>query len=251
MLKDNVLYFFIFIFFISISLQARLRMPDFMILGVTKCGTTSLYEYLSQHPKIAGSKKKELHYFEGKEKKDIKWYQKQFPQNVGDALIGEASPGYFWKNKCLERILRHCPKTRFILIFRDPVKRIVSEYLRRTSRGKEKESFEKAILRANTKNAYLNAGCYVSHLERWLRYFPESQFKILILEDLINNPEDEVNKVFTFLKLNEYKLPTYKQYNSTKKKLEVKPEVIERLKAFYAPYNKKLEAYLRRTLPWS
>ena len=79
--------------------------PDFLIIGVTKCGTTSLYDYVIQHPKILGAKKKELHFFDTHFAKGINYYYQQFPpKNNTDELVDEASPGYFWKKRCLKKI---------------------------------------------------------------------------------------------------------------------------------------------------
>src|SRR5437867_3110523 len=94
-------------------------LPDFMILGVTKCGTTSLYNYMIQHPHILGANKKEVHFFDVNFDQGIEWYKQQFPQKTNTGILtGEASPGYFWKQNCAQRIHKHCPETKFIVIFR-------------------------------------------------------------------------------------------------------------------------------------
>lgn len=233
----------------GIKLEAN---PDFLILGVTKCGTTSLYDYLCHHPKIQKTRtgKKELHFFDGKYRRGIEWYKRQFPQKKSGYLTGEASPGYFWKGRCLNKILKHCPTTKFIVIFRDPVKRIISEYFRLKRRGEEWLPFDKAI-KWHWTQRYLVAGMYIKHLERWLKHFPKEQFHIMILEDLKENSEEEVNKVFRFLGLEDYKLNSYEIRNQASYDINsINKETINELKKMYEPYNKQLEHFLGRTLPW-
>lgn len=226
--------------------------PDFMILGVTKCGTTSLYDYLCKHPNILHAQRKELHFFDNRKfKKGLECYNKKFPKTAPGQLTGEASPGYFWKKRCLRRIKNMCPNTKFIVIFRNPVKRIISEYFRLVRRGREHACFDKAIHKPGLYDRYISAGMYIEHINRWLTHFPKEQFLFLILEDLIANPEKEVNKVFTFLGLKEYKLDSYEIKNKGEyKSSDINQKTIDGLYKVYEPYNKALEQFLNRTLPW-
>ena len=166
-------------------------------------------------------------------------------------MIGEATPGYFWQQQCAKKIFEHCPKTKFIVIFRDPVKRVISEYFRLRRRGGEKLDFDQAILQPHLQDRYMGAGIYIEHLERWLSIFPRHQILVLILEDLAQDPAREVNKIFKFLGCEEHKLDSYKILKQAKYDMnEIRPETIDALKKFYKPYNKKLETFLGRKLPW-
>lgn len=225
-------------------------LPDFLVIGVTKCGTTSLYNYLIKHPNILEANKKEIHFFDNQFNKGVVWYEKQFPQKQDGKLIGEASPGYFWKKFCANRIYQTCPNVKLIVIFRDPVKRMISEFQRISNRHGKKLNFEDTIFKEIRFEQYFGAGMYITHLNRWLQFFPREQMLILILEDLIKNPSEEVNKIFKFLGLEPFTLETYPQYNKTLQKIEVKKETLEELKKFYEPYNKELEKFLGRSLPW-
>jgi len=233
--------------------------PDFMIIGVTKCGTTSLYSYMTQHPKVLGGndrkktpmENKEQHFFDRNYNKGLDWYKKQFPNKKPRQLIGEATPGYFWKRGCLAKIAKDCPDTKFIVIFRDPVKRIISEYFRRQERAEERRSFEKAIQNSKEYDQYLGAGIYIEHLNRWLTQFPKNQIYIVILEELIKNPDDEINKIFTFLGIKKHTLHSYPPHNKASyDKSIINQKTIDDLYDFYQPYNNELEAFLGRKLPW-
>lgn len=236
--------------------------PDFMIIGVTKCGTTFLYNNIVQHPKILGAFKKELHFFDSKYHLGSDWYSRQFPiKSQPDELIGEASPGYFWKRGCLEKIARDCPNTKFILILRNPVKRAISSYFYFNQMEPQRAGvdFFSTIYKKNDRDhlftnyeRHIGAGLYSYHLIKWLQYFPREQFHVLFLEDLIADFQGEFNKIFTFLGVSEQQITIVDRKHKTKYDLsEIPQEVIEWLQELYNPYNKKLEELLDRTLPWS
>lgn len=225
--------------------------PDFLILGVTKCGTTTLYRWMVQHPDIYDRHKKELHFFDRPEiyKKGLKWYRQQF---LDEKVSGEASPGYFWKKECLERIHKFCPNSKLIVICRNPIKRAISAYFMHKRNGDEKRSFEKAVLgdKANFER-YIGAGMYAKNLASWLKYFSKNQIHIMFLEELSANPKDELNKVFRFLGLKEYQLKSYDFEPRSKYDMsEIKPESIKYLESFYKPHNEAFAKLLGRKLPW-
>src|SRR4051812_46716716 len=124
--------------------------PDFIIIGVQKGGTSSLFEYLKQHPNIKTSVVKEVHYYDSDYKKGMKWYRSFFPLNEKNKKIiyGEASPYYFFHPLVPERIYKDNPNIKLILLLRDPVDRAYSHYQMERRKGREKlKSFEEAILK--------------------------------------------------------------------------------------------------------
>ncbi len=241
-------YIFLMVFFLCSHVYADL--PDFMVLGVTKCATTSLFRYLSTHKDIKRGPKKEVHFFDMNYAQKLTWYKNQLPAKEAGKIIGEATPSYFWKPECLARIARSCPDTKFIVIMRDPVKRMISDYTMLVRQGKEKLSFEHAIKNKSRFDRYYSAGMYSKHIKRWLSVFPADQFLFLISDDLYKNPADEVNRVFKFLGVEEYTLPEYPICHVGGKKPEISPELLASLYAFYEPYTRELEEFLGRTLPW-
>src|SRR5690606_12836808 len=88
--------FIIMLFWRKKLANKNLQMPDFLIIGAQKCGTTSLYRYLIQHPQIEPAIKKEIHYFDLNYNKPIQWYLNQFPalKTQSDRITGEATPYY-------------------------------------------------------------------------------------------------------------------------------------------------------------
>lgn len=193
-------------------------LPNFLILGAQKCGTTWLHEKLSKHPEFYMSKTKEIHFFNANAqyKKGIEFYQTFFEDAYGKRFIGESTPNYFWTNnqpiKWLgegiqpqfmigipERIKSDLgEKTKFILIVRNPVDRAISAFyhhLKFEGRIDLNKPFKEII----KMYGIVHMGFYASHLEHYLKSFPIAQFLILTYEELFANPKEETAKVLRFL----------------------------------------------------
>ncbi|MBZ8180601.1 sulfotransferase family protein [Oscillatoria salina] len=178
-------------------------LPNLIIIGAMKCGTTSLHHYLNSHPQISMSREKELDFFLGKKKWQlgIEWYKSHF---VGEAKIyGESSPNYTnyprWEN-VPERMYSVIPQAKLIYILRDPVERIISNYIHQYATGKETRSINEAL--ANFEdNSYISRSSYYSQLEQYLKYFPEKNILVITLENLSNQPQLTLEKVGHFLNI--------------------------------------------------
>jgi len=126
--------------------------PHFLVIGFPKAGTTSLHEYLSQHPRIVGSWAKETHFFSYGYHKGINYYFKFFKFNKKkDSLYFESSPEYIYYPEALKRIKKLNPKIKLIICLRNPIDLIFSDYNQEKNMGLETESFEKALLKENYK----------------------------------------------------------------------------------------------------
>jgi len=202
------------------------RKPDFIIIGVQKGGTSSLFSYLDQHPQLRLSRVKEVHYFDVNYWKPYFIYRSYFPIQKGKFLTGEASPYYIFHPLVARRIKKHLPKAKFIVMFRDPIKRAFSHYNMELRKGKEDiNSFLEAIQqeeerllmvakRHSSKSSYYNSlphqtytylsrGKYFEQLSAWFEIFPREQFCILKSEDFFEHPKEELKKVYDFLGLDE------------------------------------------------
>jgi len=130
--------------------------PDFLIIGFPKCGTTSLYEYLLQHPDIHPPIGKEIDYFDRLYSRGRNWYKVRFPtvfkKNIftkvlgRDFLTGEATPRYMIHPHALNRIKKILPKAKFIILLRNPIDRAFSHYNMNFRNGYENLSFEQDIM---------------------------------------------------------------------------------------------------------
>jgi Sulfotransferase domain len=225
----------------------RLRLlPDFIIIGTQRGGTTSLYYYLVEYAGIASALHKEVHFFDDHFEQGMRWYRAQFPtatqkylvEHVGKRqfMTGESSPYYLFHPRIPERVAAALPAVKLIVLLRNPVDRAYSHHWLSTHEGHERLPFEKAIrceeerLRGDLEKmledehyesynhrhyAYLSRGIYVEQLRNWMHYFPREQFLILKSEDLYQNPVTVTKQTLEFLGLASSVLSTkneFKQY---------------------------------------
>jgi hypothetical protein len=197
-------------------------MPNFIVIGAPRAGTTSLYHYLRQHPQILMSRIKETNYFAylasqaepGYETgpttlwpvKTRAEYEALF-QGGEYRAIGEASPLYFFAPGVARQIKTNIPDARLVMILRNPVERAYSAYLKNCREGIETRSFEDRIMWeiqrpekvVCSEHYYLRAGMYFERIADYLRYFERSRLKIVFQEDLQSDPTGLMGDLFTFL----------------------------------------------------
>lgn len=180
-------------------------LPNLIVIGAAKCGTTSLHYYLNLHPQISMSKEKELDFFVGERNwsKGLVWYESQF---TGDAKIhGESSPKYtfypFYAG-VPERMCAVVPEAKLIYVLRDPLERIISQYFHNYASGQEDRSFAQAL--TNLKhNPYVCRSRYYMQLEQYLPYFLQSNILLITQEDLSRQRRQTLQKVFRFLNVDD------------------------------------------------
>ncbi|MEI7896511.1 MAG: sulfotransferase domain-containing protein [bacterium] len=203
--------------------DAMISLPDFIIIGAQKSGTSSLFSYFNQHPEIMLPREKELHFFDYNYSNGIQWYKSQFPifPPQSNYITGEASPYYFYHPLAAKRIFDHLPWVKLIVLLRDPADRAYSHY--QMLRMKEVEPllcFEDAIIQEEERLAgeneklindptyysfnhqsfsYLNRGLYYKQLNQWLTLFKPEQFLVIRSEDFFSNPETELLRVYQYL----------------------------------------------------
>jgi hypothetical protein len=171
-------------------------MVNFIIAGSPKCGSTSIYTYLANHPEVCMSKEKEPgFFFTGYGQND---FSGSYAHYNGESLVGEATVAYFDKPDAVKRIFDYNPNMKLVFVFRDPVERLFSHYWQRLRVGKEFRKWNEVI--EGEKQDYLfSYGRYFHHLQSFLKYFPKSQIHILFLEEFIKDPKAEIKRVCEFL----------------------------------------------------
>ena len=183
-------------------------LPDFLIIGTQKGGTTSLYSLLAQHPQIHTSKIKEVRYFgsEFNYKKGQLWYRAHFPLRdtiTPGELVGEATPGYLASPKASKRIQKDFPNAKLICILRNPTEKAVSSYFMRLRSKKEHLPIMEAMLDESAKRGYKKRGLYFEQLKRYEKYLEKNQLLILSSEEFFANPQKVLKQVFGFLGVDE------------------------------------------------
>jgi len=248
-------------------------LPDFLILGAQKAGTTALYAYLRRHPEITGPSWKEVSYFDRHYARGPNWYRGNFPNLLRSRgeLVGEASPSYLFHPLGPERVRALVPEARLIALVRDPVDRALSHYNHELALGREPLSFEEALAAEETRlhgeverlcgdpryfsqawwsHTYKSRGRYAEQLERWLAVFPREQLLIVPSEELLSEPERAHAQVLEFLGAPPQRLDAYPRVFERSYE-GMKPETRAGLAAYFAEPNRRLYELLGRDLAWT
>jgi hypothetical protein len=255
-------------------------LPDFLIIGEKKCGTSYLYYLLGQHPLVEPAASKELHFFDVHFDEGIEWYRRCFPQprrkDGRRTITGEATP-YMSHPFAPKRVAEVVPEARLIALLRNPVDRAYSDYQQMVRKGRETRTFEEIIGVAKTRSPgeggktpnrgdlgdarrrYLSRSVYVDQLLRWSEFFPPEQMLVLKSEDFFENPHQTLKVVFNFLDLPEWE-PEASEIRMERKKRdkrntgvyeeEMDPSTRRRLEEYFEPHNRRLYDYLGVNLGW-
>ncbi|MDJ0682209.1 MAG: tetratricopeptide repeat protein [Xenococcaceae cyanobacterium MO_167.B52] len=247
--------------------QGKVLGPNFIIIGTMKGGTSSLYQYLNQHPQILPCCTKELHFFTLNFHKGIDWYLSQFPPlpKREKFITGEASPSYLdWSGKLNhipEQVRSLFPNVKIIALLRNPIDRAISCYSHQMRIGSAHRPFEEAVeaeferisqvkeSELRQLRGSLTAGLYIYKLQEWMKVFPTEQILILKSEYLYQETPKAVNQVFNFLGLPNHKCSSFTKYNSGSYS-SMSEKLRAKLSSFYKPYNRMLEEYLGRKFNW-
>lgn len=204
-----------------------MTMPNFVVIGAQKSGTTSLYHYLKQHPEIYMSPVKEPHFFSyegGKREQhgpgrgatapitDIGSYQALFRSVSNEIAVGEASPSYIYVPEAAERLKRYVPNARLIAMLRDPVDRAYSNFVHCVRQGREPlDDFSQAIreeegrIRAGWGPTwhYRSKGFYYPQIKRYLDAFGAELVRVYLYQDFKANPTGVLRDIFRFLEVDD------------------------------------------------
>ncbi len=200
-----------------------MTMPNFLIIGAAKSGTTALYHYLKQHPQIYMSPTKETEFFafEGETLDfqgpgdrgrasitNFEAYQAQFQAVTTETAIGEAATVCLYSEKAADRIFYYLPNAKLIAILRDPIERAYSQFLMFVRDEREPIlDFAKALQEEENRIRdywawgwrYVQLGFYSVQLQRYYERFDRNQIKVYLYEDLSNSPIQVIQDIFTFL----------------------------------------------------
>jgi len=195
-------------------------MPQFLIVGAAKAGTTTIHDVLGQHPDIFLPSIKELHFFDDEASfaMGCSWYEKNFSAAAADQVAGEATPAYMSYSYVPQRIHEMLGEhIKLIFSLREPVARAYSEYLHNKRRGFFSADFDEAIQwefdRAHLspwerrKFSFISRGYYARQIRQFLNYFPRSQMFFLVMEeDLGLNSTDTFKSLQEFIGVRQHNL---------------------------------------------
>ncbi len=181
-----------------------MTLPNLIIIGAQKCGTTSLHYYLSLHPEIFMSKEKELNFFTEEQNwsKGLAWYESHF--KAGAKIHGESSPNYTNHPRfpgVPSRMHSVVPDAKLVYIVRDPIERIISQYIHQYIDGRETRPVEEALSSVES-NQYISRSLYYTQLSKYLECYPVTQILVIPAEGLDGDRKATLRRVFEFLDVN-------------------------------------------------
>lgn len=271
---------------VGIAGAAHRTLPDYLIIGSKRGGTTSLYNYLLRHPGVmrmfpASRDLKSTDYFFRRGRSQA-WYRSHFP-TVGERrraqarlgyapVCGEASPYYCWDPRVAAFAREVAPEVKSILLLRDPVRRAWSHYQERVQNGVEPLGFADALRAEEDRLAgerermsadstyystsfdwygYRGRGEYLPQIENWLAHFPRSQLLLLRSEDLYSDTQATFDRVCEYLGLPTITMPTTKTFNATWRTSDpVPPEARALLAESFEVPNARLSEFTGIELAW-
>lgn len=254
-------------------------LPEFLIIGAQKGGTTSLYSYLVQHPGIIPCEKKEVHFFGNPEirKRGEAWYRRHFPSNsyrkslekqLGySPITGEATPDMNqpFMPKLVHELL---PNAKLIAMLRNPIDRAFSQYHhKRKVLGSEPLIFEEAIAQSAIRlpdelmndqrmyyqsdhRSYITRGLYAEQLERWYQYYPKDRIHISSSEEFFEDPASELKKILKFLEMPDFQFDCSLAKNIGGYEAEMSKEVRDHLVEIFRPHNRRLYELTGKNFGW-
>jgi len=226
----------------------RIRvLPDFLVIGAQRCGTSSLFKYLAQHPTILRPLRKEIEYFSRRYNEGLPWYRSHFPTNIRKKIQNqfshskvctfEATPDYLFDPNAPSRVAEILRDIQLIVLLRNPIERAFSHYRHMVRLGYENLTFDDAIAaeaerigqdlerlnrdpsyyyRNYAKFSYVSRGLYADQIKRWLEFFPSEHFLILQSEDLFSEPSRTYDRILKFLQLSSGNAFEFKNFSDTR-----------------------------------
>lgn len=255
-------------------------LPDYLVIGTQRGGTTSLYKYLVMLPAAGRALTKELRFFDLNYERGPEWYRSRFPSERSrralkrrsglDLVVGEASPDYLFHPHAPRRAAALLPSARLVVLLRNPVDRAYSHYWHQRSRGHEELSFEQALDREPERlrgelekvlgderyvsyerhhHSYVARGMYRDQLLAWMELFPRERFLIERSEDFFADPGAVLGRVADFVGLRGGSPSTFPRFNAfTPEPMD--PSTRGELVELFRPHNERLYEFLDRDFGW-
>lgn len=245
-------------------------LPSFLVAGTQRSGSSSLYEYLVNHPSVGRSIIEEVHYFDWNYTKGMRWYRGHFPTSAKaaylklrsgvPAITGEATPYYIFHPLAPQRIANDLPGVRLLVTIRNPVDRAYSHYSHEVAMGLEPLSFDDALAQEDLRLAgevakilkeptyrgfnhqhfsYFARGVYADQLEQLYALFPREHILVLTSDELSKDPASAYAKALAFLELPPHTLARFPKH-SAGSYAPMERTARERLTARFAAPNERL-----------
>lgn len=259
--------------------------PDFLIIGTKRGGTTSMWNWLVEHPGVlpmfpAARGRKSTDFFFDGGRAGERWYRSHFHSAAFRAAVarrrghpvvtGEASPLYMYDPRVCAQVSQLMPQVKVIIQLRNPVKRALSHWQERVNQGVEPLSFSDALAAEAERTdgqlermmqdpsyysqafdwySYRDRGIYRPQVERWLAAFPAEQLMIVQSEEFSRDQQGTMDHVSDFLGIPRFQRPEYRRHNESPR-VTIDPGTLRDLGDFYRPHNQELYSLLGRDYGW-
>ena len=251
--------------------------PDFLVIGAKRCGTTSLYQHLPEHPCISKSPYDNMGFFNDNFHLGVNWYKSFFPttftrnkmkSKFGDFLAFDVTTKYMEEESTANNVYQTKPNMKIIIILRNPVDRAYSQYHLSVRQTAERRSFEDVVEenmnRLNKESHehhkikprfsakednYLKKGLYALQLRYWLKIFPRENILIVSTEEFESNQQIIYNKIFEFLNISKFEVKNTKKMekgNYTSMKSETRNLLLD----YFRPHNHELFELINMEFNW-
>jgi len=252
---------------------SKRALPDFVIIGGQRCGTTSLHESLAEHFAIEPSLRKEIHYFDLHLERETDWYRAHFPleSKLTGRVTFEATPNYLASQDAPGLMRATLPDVKLIALLRNPVERTHSSWKLRTYEGSDDRPFATAVeeelagvtltyddvdderkqwLERAKRWSYMEKSRYDEHFTRWFDVYDRDQFLILESESVFGNPAESLARIEAFLGIEHDPGIVLPRTNFTSKS-SIDPSFRQFLSEYFAPHNSRLSAMTGIDFNWS
>ena len=264
------------------------KLPDFVIIGAAKSGTTSLYDFVTKHPRIEPAYVKEPFFFSSPEEFSLPYYKINFPI-LNKRITGEASTSYLSSSEAPARMKAAIPDAKLIAVLRNPVDRAYSHYQYARKRNVEASAtFEEALELEEARlkkykdvvselksvfygggklsgqrnlyqlihdslddswHSYLRYGRYADHLENWFRHYDRDRFLVLSTKDFERDRQGTLDQVFGFLGVSPFRVQDFKNLNVGQYR-KMGEGTHQKLVEYFRPHNERLYSLLNRRFDW-
>ena len=205
--------------------RERMPLPNLIVAGAQKAGTTWLHRVLAGHPQVFMSATKELEFFSkpAAKRRDLTTYEENFGGANDARVVGESTPSYFWSKHHHSRWLEGInirrrqhniaqtaretlgPEVNIVILLRDPVERAVSAYVHHLNKGRV--SLDEDIISVGARHGIIHMGFYSHHLEPWYDAFGPARVHVQLFERLMGEKEQELRRLLEFLGVDPELLP--------------------------------------------
>jgi len=252
-------------------------LPDFLVIGAKRCGTTSLFYHLPEHPCISKSPHDNMGFFNDNFHLGVNWYKSFFPtiftrnkikSEFGNFLAFDVTTTYMEEESTANNVYQTKPNMKIIVILRNPVDRAYSQYHLSLREKEEKRSFEDVIEEnmnrldkeshkrheikpkfLEEKNNYLKKSLYAQQLRHWLKIFPRENILIIPTEEFESNQQAIYNKIFRFLDISQFEIKNTEKMEKGNYP-QMKSETRSLLLDYFRSHNNELFKLIDKKFDW-